>query len=1039
MLRGEVLGERFEIEMLAGSGGMGEVYAARDRSGGERVAVKVLAAGDVHAERFAEESRVLARMTHPAVVRYVAHGITREGAPYLVMEWLDGEDLAARLVRAPLNVAESITLAKRVAAALAAAHGRGVVHRDVKPSNVFLVDGDPAQAKLLDFGIARRATRTAALTRSNTVLGTVGYMAPEQAFAEGALDARVDVFSLGCVLFECLARRPAFQGQHVVAILAKILREDAERLRTVRPGLPAELDDLVARMLSKDPSVRPVDGGAVAAELEALGRVAEGETLAPPAPGPSVQSRLTAGELRLVTVILGRPDRASLAVAETASMDEVVSHRADLETLVARFGGEIDELWDGTLLVTSTAGGSARDRAAQAASCALAFADILPGAVVLATGRADVRDPRAVGSVIDRAAGLLQRRGRSGVQIDDLTAGLLDERHEVTGEPGGLTLRARRADGQGARTLLGKRTPTVGREKELALLEAAFAECSSEPMARAAVVTGPPGIGKSRLRHELVARVRGGGDASVLIARADPVTAGSPLALLRQLIRNAAATREAAPADEQRAAIREHLEPLLEEPDRRRYAEFLGELLGVGAPPAAVVDGSPAGDPPSPQLVTARNDPRVMAEWLRRSFAAWIAALCRVRPVLVVLEDLHWGDIASITYLSGALSAAAGSPLMVLALARPEVHDVFPRLFEGAAEQRLQLAGLTRRAAERLIRAALGDAIDADVAASIVARAEGNAYYLEELIRQVAEQRAEGLPDTLLAMAEARIARLDPEARRILRAASIFGGVFWSGGLAALLGGDLATRDLGAWLDALVEDEVLVRAVRDRFADQREYAFRHGLSREAAYAMLTDADRATGHRLAGAWLEEVGERDARALADHFERGGELERAARWFQAAAHAAVVGSDGEGAIALAERGLACGASGALRGALFLQASRGHAYLGDMVACLGRARSALELLPPGSADWLQATANLVVASLHVGDPAGIVEVLQATSALQTEPEPTGAHGFVGFSLVMSLLNVGASRFSIGCSGWRRGPPRRSIPRSMGTSRSRT
>jgi tetratricopeptide (TPR) repeat protein len=125
-------------------------------------------------------------------------------------------------------------------------------------------------------------------------------------------------------------------------------------------------------------------------------------------------------------------------------------------------------------------------------------------------------------------------------------------------------------------------------------------------------------------------------------------------------------------------------------------------------------------------------------------------------------------------------------------------------------------------------------------------------------------------------------------------------------------------------------------------------------------------------------------------------------------------VVGSDGEGAIALAERGLACGASGALRGALFLQASRGHAYLGDMVACLGRARSALELLPPGSADWLQATANLVVASLHVGDPAGIVEVLQATSALQTEPEPTGAHGFVGFSLVMSLLNVGQQELGL-------------------------
>jgi tetratricopeptide (TPR) repeat protein len=516
-------------------------------------------------------------------------------------------------------------------------------------------------------------------------------------------------------------------------------------------------------------------------------------------------------------------------------------------------------------------------------------------------------------------------------------------------------------------------------------------------MARAALVTAPPGIGKSRLRHELVARVRRSHDATVLIARADPVTAGSPLGLARQLIRAAAGTREAAPAHEQRAAIAAHLAPLLDEPERSRTADFLAELASV-----------PAEGTPPPHLLAARGDPRIMAEWLRRSFASWIAALCGVRPVLVVLEDLHWGDVASVGCVSAALQAAADAPLMVLALARPEVHDVFPRLFEGASEQRLHLSALTRRAAERLARSALGDAVPADLVASIVARAEGNAYYLEELVRQVADRRSEGLPETLLAMAEARIARLDAEARRILRAASIFGGVFWSGGLAALLGGDLETRDLGAWLDALVDDEVLVRAARDRFADQREYAFRHGLSREAAYAMLTDGDRRTGHRLAAAWLESVGERDARALADHYERGGEPLRAAACFAAAAHAAVFASDAVGAIELARRGLACEPEAAVRGALLLQASRAHAFLGDMQASLAQARAALEVLEPGTRDWLEATANLVVASMHLGDPSGIAEVLQLMMSLSSPPAPSSAYGFVAFSLIMSLLNVG-------------------------------
>ncbi|HEX8108814.1 MAG TPA: serine/threonine-protein kinase [Kofleriaceae bacterium] len=200
----DLLEERFEIEDRIQGGGMGEVFRARDRVSGEPVAIKVIASGhDPRGARFAREVRLLSELSHPAIVRYVAHGVTAPGVPFLVMEWLDGEDLRRRLEREPLTIGESVALAARVAEALGVAHARGIVHRDLKPSNLFLPDRRIDQVKVLDFGIARRDGLTH-LTRTGTLIGTPGYMAPEQARSHEVVDARADVFALGCVLFECL-------------------------------------------------------------------------------------------------------------------------------------------------------------------------------------------------------------------------------------------------------------------------------------------------------------------------------------------------------------------------------------------------------------------------------------------------------------------------------------------------------------------------------------------------------------------------------------------------------------------------------------------------------------------------------------------------------------------------------------------------------------------------------------------------------------------------------------------------------------------
>lgn len=271
LLTGDVLSGRFVIERRAGAGGMGAIYRGTDLRTEEAVAIKVMASAKFGgANRFAREAGVLAELSHPAIVRYVAHGTTAETSQFLAMEWLEGEDLANRLARAPLSVEDSLLLVRRACTGVAEVHARGVVHRDLKPSNLFLVNRDPALLKVLDFGLALQSDDTRTLTDPGMLLGTVGYMSPEQAMGQTDVDPRADVFALGCVLFECLTGRAAFIGPHAVAVLAKLLSEDPPRVSELRPGLGEAVDSLVARMLAKNPGERPKDAQAILPALNEL-------------------------------------------------------------------------------------------------------------------------------------------------------------------------------------------------------------------------------------------------------------------------------------------------------------------------------------------------------------------------------------------------------------------------------------------------------------------------------------------------------------------------------------------------------------------------------------------------------------------------------------------------------------------------------------------------------------------------------------------------------------------------------------------------
>ena len=253
-----LVARRFEILNLAGKGGMGEVYRVRDWQTNGVVALKVIAADAEHQlERFSRESELLEALEHPGIVKYVGHGTVDDGRPFLAMEWLEGESLAEHLDRQLLTIGEALAMAEGVAEALGAAHAHGIVHRDLKPGNVFLVGGQVERIKLLDFGIASARGSTKELTESTTMLGTPGYMAPEQMQSSKDASAAADVFSLGCVLFKSLTGTIPFEGKNTMDLVLSVMTQPPLPILALRQDATRPIATLLEKLLAKDVDDRP--------------------------------------------------------------------------------------------------------------------------------------------------------------------------------------------------------------------------------------------------------------------------------------------------------------------------------------------------------------------------------------------------------------------------------------------------------------------------------------------------------------------------------------------------------------------------------------------------------------------------------------------------------------------------------------------------------------------------------------------------------------------------------------------------------------
>ncbi|MBI2898019.1 MAG: protein kinase [Deltaproteobacteria bacterium] len=849
----------YKVDGVLGSGGMGVVYRATIRDGQGNVALKVLggeACNERARRRFAREAKAVMALGHPNVVKVLGFGETPEGGLYLAMELLEGEDLDTRLERGTLDPEEAVRIGRAAAAGLGAAHAAGIVHRDVKPANLFLCsDGG---IKVLDFGLAISISDAPEmrLTATEVVVGTPAYMAVEQARGKRDEDIRTDVWGLGATLYDAVAGHPPFDAESAMAQLVRVVTDDPDPLP---PEVPAWLAAVISRALQKDRAARWQSMAELGEALrEGLASSSEGSSTTTQ-PLPREPARVALGdEVRIVAVLFAEGVRDVEAFSEAVRAERGVASPLLGERAVGLFGGEA---WVG-------------DESERAVRAGLAVR--AAGAVArlgVATGRAvQAKAGQVTGAGVIGAQEVL---ASDGVGVDSEThkrirGGFVVEAGRVLAiRPGSTVI--------GVRGLAGADVPLFGREREMADLGMTLAQVAAESQAAGVLITGPAGIGKSRLLHALRAHIEEQRtDVRYLEGCAESTRTLQGWHLIANALRPWLERPQGAEPDLVQQRLREVC-------PSRSSAEFIGEILG-------------AAFPESPHLKTARDDPGIMRDQVMIAVGDLIEAEATSRPVVLAVEDLHWADGPSTELVEVLLRRLESKRLLVVATARPELEAPLPDF------RRIALGGVSKNATRSLVGSVLGDdpALESR-AEAIHRRTEGNPYFAEELALALREGHADELPPSVEAAIQARLDTLPRAEKDLLRRASILGGRFWAEALSAM-----GEPDPAALLGRLRRREVVSPEPRPRLLGTTEWRFRHTLMQEVAYGSLTDKQRSHLHRAAGLWMGERPDASGLEVARHLELGGDGHGAAPYWLRAAEAAFREGDAPAALEASGRAL-------------------------------------------------------------------------------------------------------------------------------------
>ncbi|MEM7446845.1 MAG: protein kinase [Myxococcota bacterium] len=990
------------LEREIAAGGAGAVYRAV--SGDQQVALKVLHAqlGDPEEEeRFRREAEV--RIEHPNVVKVLDAGVDGSRA-FIVFELLEGESLTALFKKRTASPRELVDWGKQVCRGLSAAHQMGLIHRDIKPGNLLCCsDGT---VKILDFGIALRLREQIRMTATDTVLGTPWYLAPEQVRGDRDLDHGVDLWALGAVMYEGLARRAPFERDSVLELAVAIVREEPQPL--VQFGVSPELAAVVERCLIKKRSGRWASAEALEQALSEL----DLEGLQAQAQQQRVSGQVPIGESRVVAVLLAE------GIADPQVFEEAVSAKGGAYTPLAGgcglgvFGGES---WEGDEV----------ERAAEAGLIVRPLSD----RVAVAAGRANGPGLGKGGGISGEALHAAEQGCRAdlpGVAMYAATARGLSKKFRLRSEDrsSGLVqilslLEDEKTVRQPRQSSLQhpptEEMPLVGRQAELAQLESEAENALYEGRAGVLYVVGPAGIGKSRLHDELLRMVEESDEeVSIYRTHADALGRAAGLSLLARALQHRAFEGHrdlnrprlslSASMDERREAVRALATEAIEDLEiRLQSMPFLGELLGVEMPE-------------EPALVSARQDAQLMADRLRVAIFDYFEGLCEQRTVCLLVEDAHWADSASLDVLEELVERLADLPFLLLVTARSDLDERRPNFMQRATTTRVEPQGIGVGDVETLARALVGRPIATDLARAVVRHTSGNPLFVEQVLMALADEDLldrdpkEGLPlpVTMEAAIQSRLDQLPLLEKNLCRRAAVLQRDFSADEL-----GGLGIADADGLLHNLrLRGLVSSHAVRGDSGPR--FVFSSALFAQVGYKMLSDPDRIELHRRAAHVLAGSGAGDEE-IASHHERGAEAVKACGRYTAATFSASRRGDGETVVRCSDRALALGDPGAEAFGLHLARSDAFQFLARFQE-QARALEAAEAAAADSGELGRAHADRIGCMWYLGKK---VEALAAAEQAVACGEQAGDAALLALALARRagvLTFVGEMERAEGC-----------------------
>ncbi len=920
---------RYRVRNALGAGGFGAVYLCHDTQLDRPVAVKVLRGGpevsQTGTERFLQEARRLAQLSHPGIV--TVHDVGLEGGQvYIVSDYLEGPDLGRWLEGNRPSWPDAARIAAALADALAHAHARLIVHRDVKPANIILTpDRGPV---LVDFGLGLDEAGAGG-PALGIISGTPAYMAPEQvAGAAHRIDGRTDIHSLGVVLYEMLCGHPPFRASNTRELLRQVRDDEPQPPRQLRREIPPELERACLKALAKQLQDRYSTASDFAEDLRRACPTAEGpaSSLWPGQPSATVPTGET-----LASVSGSSPRSTSTSTSSSFRARDAERRRVTVLVCGCRLF-ESEEYLEGL-----DAEGQARVMRAFQQACEQAVRQY-DGAVVQCseegllacfgypvafedaahraarTGFVILEDLNALGERLRREQGLELNpwvgihTGPAVVEAGQESVSLVGEARNVAirledfAEPGQIVCSAAThrlirvqfdCTGLGHRKIKGMAqpvelflirgvgevrsaveaaapaglTPLTGRDHEINLLKDRW-EQAREGMGQVVLLVGEPGLGKSRVvytlkGHVLGQEVEGEVDAPVIEWRCSPHYQNTGLYPAIDFYERALAFGREEPPSARFDRLLRHLEQY--ELDRPETVPLWATLLSLPTTERF----------PLPSLPPAR-----LREETFRAMLEWLQTHAARKPVLFVVEDLHWADASTLEFLGQFLAENQHDSILTLLTFRPEFKAPWPAV---AHQTSLALNRLTRRQVGDLMRKKTGSDLPESVVEQVYDRAGGVPLFVEEFTKMVQEsavpdRAGQGdavsgawlrreIPATLQDLVMARLDRMEGE-RDVAQLASTLGREFSYDLLAAVAGMDEPT--LQVELAKLVQAEILYPKGR---IPRCTFIFKHALLEDALYNALVEGKRRQFHGRIAETLEarfpETVKAQPELLAHHF--------------------------------------------------------------------------------------------------------------------------------------------------------------------------